>query len=130
MKLVAFFGSIAVILGAFGAHTLQNLLTEKQLAVYKTGIDYQFWHTLALFGTYLLAQKWENHSAKAILWSQRFFILGICCFSGSLYLLACRDLLSIPTTLIKIIGPITPIGGMFFIFGWASLFFAIQKTSE
>lgn len=127
MKLVAAFGSLAVILGAFGAHTLQSLLTEKQLSVYKTGIDYQFWHTLALLGVVVLGDKLQNNIPKALLWAKRFFILGICCFSGSLYLLALRDLLAIPAMLIKIIGPITPVGGMFFIFGWASLFFSVPK---
>jgi uncharacterized membrane protein YgdD (TMEM256/DUF423 family) len=105
-------GLIAVIFGAFGAHTLKPLLTPEQLNIWEKGVQYQIYHALALFLCSLyLKKEFSTQIRNAAI----CFILGILFFSGSLYLLATKDLTHIPTF---IVGPITPIGGFFFIAGW------------
>ncbi len=116
--LAAVFGFLAVALGAFGAHGLKPLLDAKQIGIFETGIDYHFYHTLALLGVGILYKNQENHLLK---WAARAFIFGICGFSGSLYLLATRGLLGIENWS-SVLGPITPIGGLGFLAGWFCLF--------
>ena len=86
------------------------------VSVFKTGVDYQFYHSfaLALVGLSLIAQNMEQ--SKFLTWAFACFGIGIIFFSGSLYLLA--------LTRKKIFGPITPLGGLFFILGW--LFFTLH----
>ncbi len=121
------FGALAVILGAFGAHYLKNKITlggftQSQLDTYHTAVNYHFIHTLAMtFVMLLLKLETQN---KFINWSFNLFLLGIILFSGSLYLLSLQDLFAI-SSISKIIGPITPIGGLMFILGW--LFLAISQ---
>ncbi len=105
-------GLTAVILGAFGAHSLKPLLTLDELSIWEKGVQYQIYHTLALFMCALFLRK--EHSTY-IRNAAICFILGILCFSGSLYLLATRELTHMPAI---ILGPVTPIGGFFFIGGW------------
>jgi len=123
--ITSIFGMFAVILGAFGAHALTNHLGAKQLKIYQTGIDYHYYHTLALFGISILIQQ-QRHVA----WLHRSavcFIIGILLFSGSLYLLACRGLLSLEKWT-AVLGPLTPIGGTFFIAGWLMLLIYALKN--
>ncbi len=118
-------GLLAVTLGAFAAHGLQGKITPDQISVFQTGVRYQFYHTFAILITALLLLKAEN------LWLKRAaisFLMGIILFSGSLYLLSCRELLHIANW--NWLGPITPIGGVFFIIGWAFLFFASFKLNN
>ncbi|MCX6198968.1 MAG: DUF423 domain-containing protein [Bacteroidetes bacterium] len=119
----AFSGFIAVGLGAFGAHALRSLVSADAIAIWEKGIQYQFYHTLALLFCclYLRTQHVTIVRNAAIC-----FILGIVCFSGSLYLLASRELSGIPTF---IIGPVTPLGGIFFMCGWALLLFHFLQTT-
>ncbi|RZJ80267.1 MAG: DUF423 domain-containing protein [Flavobacterium sp.] len=117
----AFFGALAVILGAFGAHSLKNLVDAYALDIWHKGVEYQFYHTFAL----LYLSTFARYKNKLIGFAFLFFTLGIILFSGSLYILALKDVLHISNT--KIIGPITPIGGLFFILGWISLFLAAVK---
>jgi uncharacterized membrane protein YgdD (TMEM256/DUF423 family) len=110
------FAGLAVILGAFGAHALENLISVAQKHTWETGVQYQFYHSMALIflGFYL-----EKNTDAPFLKRVGFcWIAGIICFSGSLYLLACR---SITWFKIDFVGPITPVGGLFFIAGWAIL---------
>jgi len=115
MILCAISGGSAVMLGAFASHGLKNKLSPEMLSVFKTGVDYQFVHTfaLALVGLTMIAQGIEQ--SELLTWAFICFAAGIVFFSGSLYLLA--------LTRKKIFGPITPLGGLFFIFGW--LLFAL-----
>ena len=108
IRLTALSGAIAVILGAFAAHSLKNSLTPQMLDIYQTAVLYQFIHTLALLGAINLPL-----SERSLHWAVRCFMLGIVLFSGSLYLIA--------VTGISVLGIITPIGGSAFIVGWLLL---------
>jgi uncharacterized membrane protein YgdD (TMEM256/DUF423 family) len=110
---------IAVILGAFGAHALKARLAPDQLAVFETGVRYQMYHAFALFIAAWMIEKFPGPTASRAGW---FFIAGMVLFSGSLYLLSTRTLLGIEGW--TWLGPITPLGGLCFIAGWASLLVA------
>ena len=111
-------GFLSVALGAFAAHGLKEKLSAYHLSVFRTGVDYQFYHTfaIALVGIMLLLK-----SSKLFPWSGYFFIAGIIIFSGSLYLLAFTGQ--------KFWGAITPIGGLCFLVGWAVLAYAFWTMS-
>ncbi len=106
----------AVILGAFGAHALKAKLTDDLMQVYKTGVEYHFYHALGLLLVGVLAVQMPS---SLISWSAICLTAGIVIFSGSLYVLA--------ITGIRWLGAITPIGGLSFIAGWVLLFLAIWK---
>ncbi len=125
LKLAAISGVLAVVLGAFGAHSLAGILAEKQLDTFKTGSQYHFYHTLALLGVAILLRNKPEH--KYLKWAARFFLIGILLFSGSLYLLACKDIFQLGA-MTKIIGPVTPIGGLCFIIGWIMLALYKEKV--
>jgi uncharacterized membrane protein YgdD (TMEM256/DUF423 family) len=119
----AIFGGLAVILGAFGAHGLQQATNdEKILHGFQTGVQYQMYHALALLAVAIL---YEKIPLKIIKWAGRFFIIGIILFSGSLYLLTALKIYE--SNLTNLVGPITPIGGVFFIIGWLALFLGVLK---
>lgn len=117
----AFFGAIAVILGAFGAHSLKNLINEASLSIWQKGVEYQFYHTFAL----LYLSTFARYKNKLIRLAFIFFTVGIIFFSGSLYLLALKDVYT--SSIASVLGPITPMGGLCFILGWISLFLAALK---
>lgn len=114
---------LAVALGAFGAHGLKKLVDEQTVEVFKTGVQYQFYHAMALIVTAILSQKF---AAWELNWAGNLFISGIILFSGSLYAITAFKTMAveIPT----FIGPITPLGGLLFIAGWTFLLIAILKT--
>lgn len=118
-------GALAVGLGAFGAHGLKNLLPVDKLGTYNTGISYYFYHTITLLVLAILIKnspsKWFNIAA----WC---FIIGIIFFSGSLFLLATRDVIGLSNY--RWLGPITPIGGVFFILGWVSISIGAIKYND
>ena len=99
---------LSVALGAFAAHGLKELLSPQYLLTFKTAVEYQFFHSLALIlvALAMILKPDMRHLAKAG-WS---ILLGIILFSGSLYILA--------VTNIKMFGMITPIGGIAFLIGW------------
>ncbi|MEM6724063.1 MAG: DUF423 domain-containing protein [Bacteroidota bacterium] len=121
--IVGISGVITVALGAFAAHGLEDKLTDYQKQVFETASDYQFFHTLAMLGVLLLQQQWDNRFLNYVF---NTFLIGIILFSGSLYLLACADILDIAGFKF-ILGPITPIGGTGLIIGWSLLSFAAYK---
>lgn len=112
------FGATAVILGAFGAHGLKSLIEPNMIDTWSKGVEYQFYHTIALLFLSTFARFQNNLIKMAYL----CFSLGILLFSGSLYLLATRTITN--WDFVNYIGPITPIGGVCFILGWFFLFFA------
>ncbi|MFC4386468.1 DUF423 domain-containing protein [Gracilibacillus marinus] len=109
-------GFLAVALGAFGAHGLEGKLSEKMIATWEKAVQYQMFHTVALFVTAILMQKMQVTSVATAGW---FFFAGILLFSGSLYIYS--------TTAIKTFAMITPIGGVAFLIGWILLGYAIVK---
>jgi uncharacterized membrane protein YgdD (TMEM256/DUF423 family) len=117
----AFFGALAVILGAFGAHSLKNIIDAPAISIWQKGVEYQFYHTFAI----LYLSTFARYKNKLIGFSFLFFSLGIIFFSGSLYLLALKEVYT--GHFASILGPITPIGGLCFILGWVSLFLAALK---
>ena len=117
----SFFGFVAVLLGAFGAHALKALVDEPSLEIWQKGVDYQFYHTFAL----LYLSTFARYRNKLINIAYFCFTFGIVLFSGSLYLLATRTILHLD--FVNLIGPLTPIGGLLFVLGWIMLFFAAFK---
>ena len=114
------FSLLSFALGAFGAHALKALVTPDKLGVFETGVRYQLMHGMALIVLSLYASQ---HNAlvgaqKGIGLAFIFFVVGIICFSGSLYLLTLQNILTISWA--SFLGPITPIGGLFFMLGWIS----------
>ena len=116
------FGILAVIFGAFGAHSLKKLISADELATWNTAVQYQFYHTLAL----LFLATFSRFPSKAINAASWFFTFGIVFFSGSLYLLSTKAILHLNS--VSLLGPLTPIGGLFFILGWISLLVATIKN--
>lgn len=112
----ALLAGLAVVLGAFGAHGLKSVLTVQQLNTFEIGVRYQMYHALALLLLPALSgvilSTWANRVAFC-------FVTGTVLFSGSLYALGISG--------IKWFGPITPLGGMFFIIGWVLLVIALIK---
>lgn len=122
----AVFGGLAVALGAFGAHGLEKITSdEKILHGFQTGVQYQIYHALALLG---IAALFEKFPATWIKRAGFCFITGIILFSGSLYLLTFLKIQESSAT--KFVGPITPLGGLFFIGGWICLLIAVFKSSR
>ena len=104
-------GLLAVMLGAFMSHSLEETITSELLTVFQTGVSYHMYHSLAALAVGILSHIFPK--VRLLKLSAYFFLLGIVLFSGSLYLLALTEL--------PMIGLITPIGGAFFIFGWITL---------
>lgn len=121
--LAAVLMALAVGIGAFGAHGLQQLVDETAIATYKTGNFYHFIHGLGMLFVVLL---YSFKQTKAIRIAFYLFLVGIILFSGSLYLLAIRELIGLP----GIFGAITPIGGLFFIGGWLVLAWGFKKIDD
>jgi len=112
--------ALAVILGAFAAHGLKNILDEHSLEIFNKGVYYQVIHSLGIVLSALLLK--DSVRAKLV---RNLFVAGIICFSGSLYLLAFSSHLN--QIVLKIAGPITPIGGLFFVVSWIALVRAYRK---
>ena len=104
-------GLLAVMLGAFMSHSLEETITTELLGVIQTGVSYHMYHSLAALAAGILSHIFPK--VRLLKFSAYSFLLGIMLFSGSLYLLALTEL--------PMIGMITPIGGIFFIFGWIML---------
>jgi len=114
-KIASFLMFIGVALGAFGSHALRDKLTEYQQEIYRTGIVYHLVHALGLF---VVAWLSTHTITPKLTLAGIFFTIGIILFSGSLYLLAITGQ--------KWLGPVTPIGGLSFLIGWALIFLSIK----
>ncbi|WP_432709896.1 DUF423 domain-containing protein [Pedobacter sp.] len=117
----AFCGALAVVFGAFGAHSLKALIDTYSLTIWSKGVEYQFYHVFAL----LFLSTFGRFRNKLVEWSYYCFTVGIVLFSGSLYFLATREILQL--SFVNFVGPITPIGGLFLIAGWVLLFIAALR---
>ncbi|MDB0002523.1 DUF423 domain-containing protein [Salibacteraceae bacterium] len=112
----SFFAMTAVILGAFGAHMLKELLSPEQLQSFETGVRYQMFHGIVLVMIALKGHSFHLPNEKTI---TTLFGTGILLFSVSIYFLNLQDVLGVS---LKWLGPITPIGGTLLIAGWALIF--------
>ena len=100
-------GFVAVAAGALGAHALRAQLSAERLATWETAAHYQLIHSVMLV---LVGVIGARSRSKAVSWSGRLFVAGILLFSGSLYALA--------LTGTRILGAVTPFGGICFLAGW------------
>lgn len=117
----AIYGMTSVILGAFGAHAFKKILSVERLTSFETGVKYQMYHALLLLiiGYFL---KFDTGIEK---WASWCIILGVIFFSFSIYFLSFQDVWSVN---LKFLGPITPIGGLLMITGWALLIIYFAKN--
>ena len=120
IKIAILFCLSAVILGAFGAHSLKEVLSENQLSSFQTGVRYQFFHGL----TILILSFNMNYFTKRLSSIIKIMSAGIILFSFSIYLLNIQDLVGFS---MSYLGAITPIGGLLLITSWIGLFFSIKK---
>lgn len=118
----ALLGGLAVILGAFGAHKLKELVPMETVSTFQTGVTYQFYHVFALLAVGIL---YAHIPSPQLVWAGRFFLVGILLFSGSLYALTL--LKATETVGLRGIGAITPLGGLFFIAGWVALLLGVLR---
>jgi len=112
---------LAIVLGAFGAHALKEIVTAEKLTSFETGVRYQMYCGIALLVIGLNAEKIGTSI-------QAFFILqllGIVLFSLSIYLLALQDAIGVS---LRFLGPVTPIGGMLLIISWIVFIFKLSKS--
>jgi uncharacterized membrane protein YgdD (TMEM256/DUF423 family) len=121
LQFSGFSGAIAVSLGALGAHGLKEkmkggLLSLDSLQAFDTATRYQMYHSIALLLMALLLDKFDS---RLITRAAYCMMIGIVLFSGSLYILSTAGLFGLEH--VAWLGPITPIGGLFFIFGWIFL---------
>ncbi|WP_127142459.1 DUF423 domain-containing protein [Flagellimonas marinaquae] len=107
-------GMLAIGLGAFGAHGLEKLVDSEAIDTFETGVKYQMYHALFL----LFLGMWDGLSVKPKKYIYGLVVAGVVLFSFSIYLLALNSLTPFD---FKIIGFLTPIGGVLLIFGWISL---------
>lgn len=109
------FAFLSVALGAFAAHALKTRLDDYSMSVFRTGVEYQFFHALALIAIGVLSERFRTLQSVGY-----FFIVGIFLFSGSLYILA--------LTGIKGFGAVTPLGGICFLTGWALFVWRVLRS--
>jgi len=117
LLLGAFYGFLGVACGAFGAHALKDRLAPEMLAVWRTAVEYQLWHALALLA---VGQLMRSQPAPALSAAGAGFALGVLVFSGSLYALSLSG--------VRALGAITPLGGLLLLAGWAALVYALLKS--
>ena len=117
----AVYGLLSIILGAFGAHALKKVISVEKLISFETGVRYQMYAALFLLIVGYIF-KFETPSEK---WISILMIAGTFIFSVTIYLLAFSEVAAIPT---KIIGPLTPLGGLLMIISWAMLIFYLVKN--
>ena len=122
ISIAALLAFLSVALGAFGAHSLNELLTTEKLNSFETGVRYQFYHSLALLIIGLNANKLN---ATALI--GKFMLIGIVFFSFSIYLLSLQELIGIN---LSILGPITPFGGLLLMISWLILIFKNYKKIQ
>lgn len=110
----SFFGALAVILGAYAAHGLEKLIDADSVATFKTGVQYQMYHVFLLL--FLGVTDKISQKTKTIIFY--LVLIGIVCFSGSIYGLSTNELSGFD---FKKIALVTPLGGLFFIASWLVL---------
>ncbi len=117
VAIAALFGALGVAAGAFGAHALRQRLAAELFAVYQTAVLYHLVHALALLGVGLWLERYPSAVAQAAAW---LLLAGVVLFSGSLYGMALSG--------VRVLGAITPLGGVAFIAGWLCLSWAAWRV--
>ncbi len=120
LSITAFIGFLAVVLGAFGAHTLKDILDPEALKSFETGTRYMMYHAIVL----LFVNSYSGFSIQTKNIISYIFFIGILFFSGSIFAI------SIGALSAKSIWFITPLGGMFLIFGWIFMIFSFNKVQN
>ena len=120
--LVSLFGATAVALGAIGAHGLRPQLTDVAFNSFETGVRYLFFHTLLLAIIALAAHEGRYR------WSFRLIALGTVMFSGSIFMLSTRGIHGLEG--VKVLGPVTPVGGLLLIAGWLAMAFESKNFTK
>ena len=116
---------LSVMLGAFAAHGLKQILSPENLQIFETAVRYQFYHVFALLAVGILYKEFPG---KLLKWAGSLFIAGMFLFSGSLYLLCYVKHNELP---LNWLGAITPFGGAAFIGGWVLVLFSFfTKTRQ
>jgi uncharacterized membrane protein YgdD (TMEM256/DUF423 family) len=110
-------GFVAVAAGAFAAHALKARLAPDMLAAFETGARYEMYHALALLLVAWAIARWPGTASTAAGW---LFVAGTVLFSGSLYALALTGQ--------RILGAVTPVGGLAFLLGWLCLAAAAWRS--
>ncbi len=123
LAIAATLGGLSVAAGAFASHALHDLLTDRALATFETGVRYQMYHALALLGVAAMMAGGERPQLgvpwlRAAGWA---FVVGVGLFSGSLYLMSVLGL--------RTLGLLTPVGGGAFLVGWGCLAIAALRGS-
>ena len=113
----------SIMLGAFGAHALKELITAERLVTFEVGVRYQMYIGLSM----LLLALSEDRIPFEIRLVRILMLVGILLFSGSIYLIALSDNWGLNT---KILGPLTPIGGLCIILGWAVFIYRVWKVAK
>jgi uncharacterized membrane protein YgdD (TMEM256/DUF423 family) len=127
LAIATILGALAVILGAFGAHGLTDKISPEKLETFKLGVSYQYYHVAALLACGILSKI--STSERLLGYAAVLFIIGIFCFSGSLYLLSTRELTGLGS-LTLVLGPMTPVGGLFLIGAWVMMGIAVLKMKN
>lgn len=125
LSVAAFLGALSVALGAFAAHKLRTMTSPETVAIFETGVRYQFYHVFALLFVGFLSQKINN---RWMVWAGNFFIMGIVFFCGSLYILTALTIAESAHRTLA--GIATPIGGIFFIAGWIFLYIGVRQRDD
>ncbi|HEV3412270.1 MAG TPA: DUF423 domain-containing protein [Puia sp.] len=125
LSIAAVLGALSVALGAFAAHRLKEIVSPDAVAVFETGVRYQFYHVFALLFVGLVSDRVSN---RWVIWAGNCFIMGIIFFCGSLYTLTALKAAEISP--MKLIGIATPVGGVFFIAGWIFLWLAFIMSDK
>ena len=114
---------IGSILGAFGAHALKDALHDpEKLQSFETGVKYQIYHGLALIALVAIGRVFQLNFISSF----RFILIGVICFSVSIYGLTMGHLFH-NVSFNKVLGPITPIGGLLLLIGWLRAIITVSK---
>ncbi len=119
LTITAFLGMLAIVLGAFGAHALKEKIDPDSLKSFETGVRYMMYHVIVL----LFVNSYSGFTLKTKNSISYLFFLGILFFSGSIFAIT----FGVPA---KNIWFITPLGGLFLIFGWLSMFYFFLKNNK
>ena len=119
LLVVCMLGALTILLGAFGAHSLQESLSVEDLKSFETGVKYQMYHVILLL--FVNTTSYLTIEIKTRITS--LFLVGICFFSGSIYAIT----LGVNP---KMIWFITPLGGLLLMIGWLMLGYKLYKFKK